>query len=391
MLAQVVCSRNRLFFAFLWVSYVLGVLLYDFLGFDYTDELLTLLLAALTFTLLALRGNRREWIPFIGLGAVFLFYLVYSFALHSNVPRAIVKDFVIQLKPFLGFFCAYALAPRLSAEQKRWTCLLCLMAAAALLIIGLTDPYCRFFGHMSRYATAVVATFFLLLYCSDFRWADVGILLCILAMGLLSTRAKFYGFFGLTVCLMAYYWAFGRLRLNGKSVALLLILFAVALWLAREKIVIYYVDGMMNSREMWSRPAMMLTGGRLLADYFPFGCGLGSFGTFASGEYYSPIYAAYGLDQLWGLSKQNPAFICDAFYPELAQFGVVGVALYVAFWVFILRKARRLPVKEQLLVWLGFFFFLIEGVADSTFTHNRGVFILILLGITLSRCHEAEK
>ena len=81
---------------------------------------------------------------------------------------------------------------------------------------------------------------------------------------------------------------------------------------------------------MWSRPAMMLTSIQILYDYFPFGSGLASFGTFASAEYYSPTYAVYGLDHLWGLSKEMPTFICDAFYPELAQFG--GSRCYTLFY-----------------------------------------------------------
>lgn len=79
-----------------------------------------------------------------------------------------------------------------------------------------------------------------------------------------------------------------------------------AVWFAREKIITYYIDGMMNSREMWSRPAMLYTSGQIFCDYFPFGCGLGSFGTFASAEYYSPIYETYGLNHIWGLSKDMP-------------------------------------------------------------------------------------
>jgi len=79
---------------------------------------------------------------------------------------------------------------------------------------------------------------------------------------------------------------------------------------------------------MWSRPAMLFTSGQIFYDYFPFGCGLGSFGTFASAEYYSPIYEMYGLNHIWGLSKNMPIFICDAFYPELAQFGIIGAILY---------------------------------------------------------------
>ena len=135
---------------------------------------------------------------------------------------------------------------------------------------------------------------------------------------------------------------------------------------------------------------MMLTGVRILGDYFPLGSGLGSFASFASAEYYSHIYLDYGIDSLWGLSKQNPAFICDAYYPALAQFGIVGVLLYIAFWTSILWKAHRQSAQVRLVAWLVFFFFLIEGVADTTFTHNRGVFILILLGTVLAQRHEVE-
>ena len=157
---------------------------------------------------------------------------------------------------------------------------------------------------------------------------------------------------------------------------------------------VYYIDGAMNSREMWSRPAMMGTLFLILIDYLPFGCGLGSFGTFASAKYYSNTYAEYGLDKLWGLSEDKPDFIADAFYPELAQFGIVGVVLYFWFWGWILTKANNsqsLQPKCLLLIYLIFIFFLIEGIADSTFTHNRGLFILILLGIVLPNSSRNEQ
>ena len=80
-----------------------------------------------------------------------------------------------------------------------------------------------------------------------------------------------------------------------------------------------------------------------------------------------------------------PSFICDAFYPELAQFGVVGIMLYFAFWLSVLRKSAKAAMPAmQMFVLLIFLFFLIEGIADATFTQNRGLFILIILGLTLS-------
>ena len=139
---------------------------------------------------------------------------------------------------------------------------------------------------------------------------------------------------------------------------------------------------------------MLATALLILCDYLPFGCGLGSFGTFVSGEYYSTIYEKYGIDRLWGLTKDNPSFIADAYYPELAQFGIVGVVLYFWFWMWIMKRGMALQPLSKLaclIVLLIFLFFLIEGTSDATLTHNRGLFIMIILGITLGRQQNSNR
>ena len=131
---------------------------------------------------------------------------------------------------------------------------------------------------------------------------------------------------------------------------------------------------------------LMFTSFLIIKDYFPFGTGLASFGTLASGEYYSKTYKEYGLDSLWGISKDKPDFIADAFYPELAQFGLIGVILYWGFWIYLLKcviKTQRSQRKQFIIVILAFVFFAIEGFGDATFTHNRGLFVLILMGMVL--------
>ena len=42
MLSRLVFSKNNLFFAFLIFGYLFGVIFYDFIGFDYVDELMAL-------------------------------------------------------------------------------------------------------------------------------------------------------------------------------------------------------------------------------------------------------------------------------------------------------------------------------------------------------------
>lgn len=383
---QIVFSKNNLFFYFLIFGLVFGVLLYDFIGFMYTDELMTLFLALFAGVMMWERKNTQDFHLLLGMGAVFLFYTIYSFAIHSNVPQAILMDLAIQIKPFLGFYCVYLLAPILTQKQKSILAIICLIVGGLVIIIGLTGLTYTVFTHPSRLATAITATALLFLYCSSYSWSDVVVFILLLSIGFFSTRSKFYGFWGVAVFLIVYSKAGGIIKFNFKSVLVFSFITILAVWLAWEKIVIYYVDGMVTSNEMWSRPAMMVTSVDILLDYFPFGSGLASFGTFASSEYYSPTYAEFGIDHIWGLSKEMPSFISDAFYPELAQFGVAGVALYFGFWMWMLKKATQQNLiipKKSLIIWLIFFFFLIEGTADATFTHNRGLFILIIAAMSL--------
>lgn len=388
-LSSLALSKNSLFYLYLIVSYVFGVIFYDCLPFSFTDELLALVLLLFAAQMAYERRSLSHLRPLLVVGGILVFYVAYSLLIASNTPSAILKDFVIQLKPFIGFFGAYIVAPQLNGRQKHILSVLCLAMGAFILIIGVSGLTYVFFGHPSRLATAAVATALLLLYCSDFSWSDIAAFILLLSIGFLSTRSKFYGFWLVAVLLLVYLKSGLRMRFNFTTLALGCLLLGGAVWMAYDKIVIYYVDGMMNSREMWSRPAMMLASARILGDYFPLGSGLASFGTFASAEQYSSIYAQYGLDKLWGLSKDNPVFVCDAFYPELAQFGVVGVGLYILFWFLFLRRTpallRQGDLKGYYLAWCVFLFFLIEGIADATFTHNRGFFVLTLAGMVLGQ------
>lgn len=341
MLSQLVCSKNNLFFAFLVAGYIFGVILYDFIEFKYTDELMALFLCLFAGIVVWERKAWKELIPVTIVVFIFFFYTIYSFIIQSNIPKAILTDLLIQIKPFLGFYCAYLIAPQLSSSQKYFISILCLIVGGLLIIVGLSGQIDFVFGHPSRFATAAIATAFLFLYCSTYKWSDILIFLFLLTIGFFSTRAKFYGFWVVAISLIVFTKLGGQMRLNWKSIAAGILICLLAIWFAKEKIIIYYVDGMMNSREMWSRPAMLFTSGQIFYDYFPFGCGLGSFGTFASAEYYSPIYEMYGLNHIWGLSKNMPIFICDAFYPELAQFGIIGAILY--FFSGIQLSGNQLP------------------------------------------------
>ena len=39
------------------------------------------------------------------------------------------------------------------------------------------------------------------------------------------------------------------------------------------------------------------------------------------------------------MSRDFYSFIADTYYPSLAQFGIIGIILYISFWIYILKKA----------------------------------------------------
>lgn len=86
MLSRLVFSKNNLFFAFLIFGYLFGVIFYDFIGFDYVDELMALFLVVFTGMVVMERKKWKELIPIGIVAGIFIFYLIYSFLIKSNTP-----------------------------------------------------------------------------------------------------------------------------------------------------------------------------------------------------------------------------------------------------------------------------------------------------------------
>lgn len=220
-----------------------------------------------------------------------------------------------------------------------------------------------------------------------------------LSIGLVSQRAKFYGFYAFAVVFVLYFSNLKHLKLNFKTILILCCAFAGILLVAWNKIELYFVQNLTaegDEKDFVARFVLYATALLIFQDYFPFGSGFGSFATFASGKYYSEIYTKYGIEDVWGLNKQFYNYVADTYYPSLAQFGIVGVLLYISFWLYIILKAYHFFKTNPSGQLMYFFiiilitgFFGIEGTSDSTFTSHRGFFILMLLGMTLASMRKS--
>ena len=247
-------------------------------------------------------------------------------------------------------------------------------------------------GHVAYFAAIITASSLLYYYCSEGAKIDKMIFILILAIGLFSARSKFYGFFIISLVTVIFFGNISRLKLNFKTIAIAVLSLAAMVLASWKKMVMYFgVGKSLDSvpEEFMARAMLYVTSFEIFKDFFPFGSGFASFASHSSGVYYSPLYAKYGIENVKGISKNNYSYIADTYYPCLAQFGIIGVFLYILFFAYIIRKAYKLFLSTQkekyfIIPFLIIGYLLIENIADATFTGHRGFFIMMLLGLVMS-------
>lgn len=390
---------DNTFYLILLFTLVFGVIFYDSTKyFSFIDELCAVALCTLYLYYVLHTPNWTTNKLFLNTLMIFFFYLIYSLAIHCNTKIAIFSDFIIQLKPYLAFFTVYAFAPKLNEQMKKNCRLLVYIFSIYLFLIGISSFFNSsilkmLLHHPSRLATASTALALLYLYCSKYSTKNKLIFILLLSISLLSGRSKAYGFFVLATFMICYINQGFKLKMNIKNTLICVIAISAIIIVAWDKIELYFITGGFgNGREaddLYARMALYYFSIFVFEDYFPFGSGFATYGTFTSGQYYSHIYNDYGMNIMHGLSPSDPQFIADTYYPALAQFGIVGVFLFFLFWFIQARKLMRNFKKENIHLFcvglLIILFFLIECTSDATITHNRGLFMMMLLALSQSK------
>lgn len=378
------------FYTWFWIIYFPVCIAFTYVvNFDWSDEILTVALLGYAFMkqrfLVKDKGRKTEINIYIGL---MVFYLAYSFFIKITTPRGILLDFMQQLRPYAVFYLTWMMAPDFSPKQKKRIKWVMLLSFFGYLIAfkfkpSLVTPY----GSGESAALGQIALCCAMIYYlfSKQTKRNRNIAILIMLLGLISGKSKYFGECVVFIALVI----FVKSKINFTSVSTLLkvaALGSVVIFFTWTKFNAYYVAGFQEEAQAMARPATYETGIKIMfKDYIPFGSGLGSFGTAAAAKEYSPLYYKYQLNTIWGLDPSNPMFLADAFYPTLAEFGIVGLFFFLWFWKRRLWEANKIHnliyYRMALMCILAL---ALESTADSSYLSGKGMGYFMILALCLN-------
>lgn len=385
------------FYTWFWIIYFpVCIAFTEVVNFDWSDEILTvlLLLYAMTKQRFLVKDKKRMMEINIYIGLM-IFYLGYSMMIRVTTTRGVMLDLFQQLRPYAVFYLTWMMAPQFSQRQQKhikWVMLLTFMVYLVYLVAFKFKPSLIAYDGMTESAAlgqlALCCAMIYYLFSKQ-TTKNRNIAIIIMLLGLVSGKSKY---FGECVCFIALV-MFVKSRIKFTSVSTLLklaALGAVVIFFTWTKFNAYYVEGFQEDAQAMARPATYETGMQIMFhDYVPFGSGLGSFGTAAAAKEYSPLYFKYHLNEIWGLDPTNPMFLADAFYPTLAEFGIVGLFFFLWFWKQRLWECNKIPnIVYYRMALMAILALALESTADSSYLSGKGMGYFMVLALCLNSGRE---
>ena len=135
-----------------------------------------------------------------------------------------------------------------------------------------------------------------------------------------------------------------------------------------------------------ARGVLLETSIKIANDHFPFGAGFATFGSYFSAVNYSPIYLKYNIHNIHGLTKENPTFLSDSFWPMLVgQLGYIGTSFYLICIILLLIKIQKNYSFENKYEYIAkisvLAYLMISSTSESAFVNPMAISLALILGI----------
>ena len=220
---------------------------------------------------------------------------------------------------------------------------------------------------------------------------------------LLSLRTKV--FISVIVCIIFYVLYINKKNIKKiiKKLPILLLISILILFLFKDIIINTYDLYFLGNQGETARQVLDETGKEILKDYFPIGVGFGKFGTYYAALNYSEYYYIYGISDVYGLTKDDPKYSMDTFWPAImGETGFLGLIVYIYLVVSIFKqlfKCINLGEKRpnvdkiyNLTSILIFIQFVVESYGEATFnTSPQNILVAIFIGISLNTYNKKKE
>lgn len=373
----------------------------------YIDELLALCAVPLFFmecmrnkptTLFQQGGYARYIVAFWILGLVSS--LIYHY---QPFGRVALVDMFLCIKFWLAIYVGKVVFEHLSLKDYADKIYLCIRVTVWIFAILILADYLvwilnsgnsffygeirvgiksvkLFYSHSSVFAASCAFMMAVIAAIGDYVKGSRKYLLVLGIMMGLTLRSKALGA-AIIVALLyicVYFW---KKKLNLK---ILIGCIPILLIIGAYQIYFYFFSSLQDES---ARYQLMIKSIEIAADHFPLGAGFGTFASYISSEWYSPIYEMYGLSHVWGLEQGKAYFVSDNFWPMiLGQTGWLGLICFgLAVILLFLRIQKLYEVRKGLylsgLIILAYL--LIASVAESAFAHPVAIPFAVWLGILM--------
>lgn len=355
------------------------------------------------------KGERINWICLIALVGIGILGNIVHPGLQEN-PVVFIKDIVALCKFPMIFFLLERRTVSTEkqeaiissiAKTSRWLIILALAAMIAGRFVDLGvyhESEVRFFpvfqfvfSHPTFFISAYVMVAAALI-AESIRKNRVFLLIdCLLLF--MAQRSKGYIFIVVLLLftvlgeawitkLLSFFLGSEKAKVKPVRVMLAVAVLILMILIAGRSRIEFFLSLGLNTARM----ALHVVGVKILIDFFPLGSGLGTFASYLSGENYSNVYALYGIDHIWGMTKDNYNFISDVFWPYIyGQFGIFGFLIYITLIIRIFFRQYRSNITNasRLAVVTVWIYSLIASTSEAYFTNGTGVQMALFLGLLI--------
>ncbi|MDR1629898.1 MAG: hypothetical protein LBS36_06770 [Oscillospiraceae bacterium] len=210
--------------------------------------------------------------------------------------------------------------------------------------------------------------------------------LCLLICTTLRSKA-----FGAVMAIVLIYY-FTIIRKKKIKLRTFLMFIPLVIAVAWEQIEFYFLSSVQFDS---ARYQLLVKAVYIAFDHFPFGAGFGTYASYFSAIFYSPLYNLYRISNVYGLREGAAFFVNDSFWPTiLGETGWIGMLFYLlVLWALFkqIQKIKEYNLAFYMSALCILAYEMIASAAESAFFHPLAISLAMWLGFLMQAADRNVK